>query len=165
MEFFVVRTKRIFLSWNIRCGNVNKWDGNIRISQLTPNKVDLIDFILKQEKYNFRYDGCSFVIGNLKKTRTEDFKKFEKQILPYMKNKLKIREVIEMFNGNLIKPSFNEVVKVIFQRPGITQKELKEILNKRCDRELRALINQNYLRMVDYPRKYFITIKGLEYIK
>jgi|GEM_PF-3935596 len=146
-------------------GNVNKWDGNIRISQLTPNKVDLIDFILKQEKYNFRYDGCSFVIGNLKKTRTEDFKKFEKQILPYMKNKLKIREVIEMFNGNLIKPSFNEVVKVIFQRPGITQKELKEILNKRCDRELRALINQNYLRMVDYPRKYFITIKGLEYIK
>jgi hypothetical protein len=70
-----------------------------------------------------------------------------------------------MFNGNLIKPSFNKIVKIVFQRPGITQKELKEILNKRCYRELKALVNQNYLTVMDYPRRYFITIKGLEYIK
>jgi hypothetical protein len=146
-------------------GNVNKWDENIRISQLTLGKVDLIDFLLKQEKCNFRYDGCNFVIGNLKRTRTKDFKKFKKQVLPYMKNKSKIKEIIEMFNGNLIKPSFNKIVKIVFQRPGITQKELKEILNKRCYRELKALVNQNYLTVMDYPRRYFITVKGLEYIK
>jgi hypothetical protein len=78
----------------IRCFNVvkdskYKWDENIRISQLTLGKADLIDFLLKQEKYNFRYNGCNFVIGNLKRTRTEDFKKFEKQVLPYMKKQIK----------------------------------------------------------------------------
>lgn len=144
-------------------GNVNKWDENLRISQLTLDKIDLIDFILRQEKYNFRYDGCNFVLGNLKETRTEDFKNFERQVLPYMKNKIKIKEAVELFSGNLIRPSFNEVAKIIANKPGVTQKELSKVFDRRMYRALKALVKQNYVRRADCPIKYFITLNGFRW--
>lgn len=70
-------------------GNVNARDKNLRISQQEEKNKSIINEILKQENYHFRYDGANFVIGNRKETRTDDFKKFEKQVLPYLKHENK----------------------------------------------------------------------------
>lgn len=147
-------------------GNVNKWDNNLRISQETEGKRKIIEHLLKEEGYHFRYDGNSFVIGNKKETRKEDFKRFRKQILPHTKHDEKIKDVKELFDGNLLYDSFKEVLRIISTNGGIIHNELAKKLEKtKCRRELKALEMMNYVTKSGYPFKYFVTNKGLEWIK
>lgn len=145
-------------------GNVNKWDNNLRISQLTKENVDLIKFLLDTEGYHFNYDGCNFVIGNREMSRKDDFIKFKNEILPHMNHPTKIRDLNDIFDGNLTKESFKVIVQMISERPGLNQNQLREILHKRCYRELKALVKENYLISTEYPHKFFVTDKGIRWV-
>ena len=97
-----------------------------------------------------RYDGSNFVTSNQKV--------FSKLILPYLIHPKKINNVnLICFGKGNLEQRFLQILKVIENNPGITNKELaKALKKKKVYAQLRVLEKLGYVYSENYPKQVFI---------
>jgi len=151
-------------------GNVNKLGKNLRFSQKSENKVEIIISLLNKEGYHTYYDGSNICIAYHKENRKSDFNLFEKQILPFIKHIEKKKESSELLSGYLVRDCYKPIVKIISKNPGIDNNGLFKITKrKRNQRQLTALTDANFVsrnrKKIDESFKYYVSEKGLKWIQ
>ena len=140
-------------------GNVSLEDKCVRWSCLNMEKVHIYQKYLKNLDLFDRYDGCSLVSYNLKV--------FQAKILSFLKNKDKTNRInLLSHNEGTLEKRFLVILEKINELPYATNNNLAKAL-KRAKRyaQLKFLEDAGYILRAGYPKKAYLTEKGLEQIK
>lgn len=111
-------------------------------------------------KFNLfgRYDGSNIVTNNKIK--------FSELILPYLRHEEKInRSRLICFDEGYIDDRFRNILRIIKNNEGITIMKLAKNLKKsKAYSQVGFLKKYKYIRTKDYPKRVYITMRGLKEI-
>lgn len=136
-------------------GNIFFEDGDFRWSCKNLRDVEIYKKYLRRLDLFKRYDGSNLV--------TNSIVTFVKLILPYLKHKNKINGCrLLVFGKGYLDKKFRRILTIIKANENGSVSELGKIANrKRLWSQIRFLENYKYITSQGYPKRVFITSKGL----
>ena len=139
-------------------GNVSFYNRSFRWACKDKELVRIYSGYLKKLKLFDGYDG-----GNLLAYNREAFE----SIIPFMKHSLKRLHARFLVDGSgEIPNSLLELIVTVDNFPGISQKGLAKALKKsKVYSELKLLRNFGFVKISNYPYKYWITNKSRNYLR
>ena len=140
-------------------GNVFLEDSCFRWACLNMREVEIYKKHLNELGLYHRYDGCNLVTYN-----KEAFIRF---ILPYLKHPDKINKArLVCYGIGTLDKRLLAVLHLIHKNPGLTHKIITKTL-KRAKRyaQIKFLEKLGYLKSQGYPKRLYITAKGMETIQ
>lgn len=145
-------------------GNINKLEGNFRISQKKqPFTAQLIE-LLNTKGYTTRYDGGNIILGPRKATKEADNERFEREIFPFLQSAIRRREAKDVLAGYLVREEYKAIVNLLKKRFLMTHKEIASSLNKsKCYAQLNALYKAGFIDKegkFGETFKYAVTVPG-----
>lgn len=136
-------------------GNIFLEDRCFRWSCKNKTQVKIYQKYLSQMNLYKRYDGANLVSYNLKN--------FAGLIYPYIKHPTKINDFnLIYFNKGKLNERFMQILDLIYRKPGRANKELaKDLKRARVFSQLMFLEKTGYIKRTEYPKRAFITDKGM----
>jgi len=140
-------------------GNVFLEDRCLRWSCKTKKYLRVYQRHLKDLDLYHRYDGSNFVTYNLQT--------FLDAVYPFIKHKNKINDIRLLCNLNgKLKNRFLNILKEVYKKPCAKIKELAKGLKRaKLYSQIRFLEDTGYVYIKEYPKKVYLTEKGLKELR
>lgn len=136
-------------------GNVSLEDSCFRWSCENKFLIPIFKEHLERLSLFKRYDGANFVSYNKEA--------FSNLILPYIIHPKKINNShIVCFGKGILEKRFIEILRLIKEKPGITNKELSKLLKRRKSyAQVKVLEKLGYIYSKNYPKQLFINKQNI----